>query len=88
MTITSINTIDAKEQFSDLLNRVAHSKERIILTRRGKEIAAIISIEDLAQLEQKQSERDLEDAMDALKLTRSQGSISLEMLKERIAGNP
>lgn len=84
MNITSINTIDAKEQFSDLLNRVAHSKERIILTRRGKEIAAIISIEDLAQLEQKQSERDLEDAMDALKITRSQGSISLETLKEKI----
>lgn len=84
MTTTSINTIDAKEQLSDLLNRVSQSKERIILTRRGKEIAAIISIEDLAHLEQKQSEHDLEDAMDALKLTRSQGSISLETLKERI----
>lgn len=84
MDTTSINTVDAKEQFSDLLNRVAHSKERIILTRRGKEIAAIISMEDLAQLEQKQDECDLEDALDALKLTRSQGSISLETLKERI----
>lgn len=84
MTTTSINTVDAKEQFSDLLNRVAHSKERIILTRRGKEIAVIISMEDLAQLEERQSKSDLQDATDALKITRTQGSISLETLKDKI----
>jgi prevent-host-death family protein len=46
MTTTAINTADAKEQFVDLINRVAHNKERIVLTRRGKEIAAIIPVED------------------------------------------
>lgn len=84
MTTTSITTVDAKEQFSDLLNRVSHAKERIILTRRGKEIAAIIPMEDLAQLEHRQSTSDLQDATDALKMTRTQGSITLEALKEKI----
>ncbi len=51
MTTTSINTADAKEDFIELINRVAHNKERIILTRRDKEIAAIIPIEDLKSLE-------------------------------------
>lgn len=79
---TSINTIEAKENFADLINQVTHSKERIILTRRGKEIAAIIPIEDLQQLMATQDKRDLQDATLSLKEARLTGTTSLEELKE------
>lgn len=82
MTTTVINTIDAKEQFTDLINRVAHSKERIILTRRGKEIAVIIPLEDFKHIQESQDKHDLRDAIDALKEARHTGTISLEQLKE------
>lgn len=81
MTTTSINTADAKEEFTELVNRVAHQKERIILTRRDKEIAAIISIEDLKILEESQNKTDLEEATEALKEARAQGTLTLEELK-------
>lgn len=81
MTKTSINTADAKEQFTELVNRVVHSNERIVLTRRGNEVAAIIPIEDLKLLEQTQSKSDLEEAAEALKEAREKGSISFEELK-------
>lgn len=84
MTTTSINTIEAKEEFSELINRVSHNKERIILTRRGKEIAAIVPIEDVNVLLATQSKSDLEDAMEALKEARSTSSITLDELKEEI----
>ncbi len=84
MTTTLINTVDAKEQFTDLVNRVAHSKERIILTRRGKEIAAIIPLEDLNLIQDSQNKHDLHEAIDALKEARNIGTISLEQLKEEI----
>lgn len=84
MTITSINTADAKEDFSELINRVSHNKERILLTRRGKAVAAIIPIEDLTAIDDAQSKQELEEAMEALKEARSEGAISLEELKERI----
>ncbi|HTM64291.1 MAG TPA: type II toxin-antitoxin system Phd/YefM family antitoxin [Gammaproteobacteria bacterium] len=84
MTTTSINTADAKEEFTDLVNRVALNKERIILTRRDKEIAAIVPLEDLKFLEESQSRSDLEDAVAALKEARAQGTISLEELKTEI----
>lgn len=84
MTTTSINTADAKEEFSELVNRVSHYKERIILTRRGKEIAVIIPIEDLALLQSSQDKSDLNDAIEALKETRSHHPITLEELKEKI----
>lgn len=82
MTTTVINTVDAKEQFTDLINRVAHNNERIILTRRGKEIAVIIPIEDLAVLQDSQDKHDLHDAIEALKEARNAGTTSLEKLKE------
>lgn len=86
MTTTVINTADAKEQFTDLINRVAHNNERVILTRRGKEIAVIIPIDDLKVLQDSQDKLDLREAIDALKEARSIGTISLEKLKEE-AGN-
>lgn len=83
MTTTVMNTLDAKEQFADLINRVAHNKERIILTRRGKEIAALISLEDLNLLQASQDKHDLQDSTEALKEARHAGTITLEELKEK-----
>ncbi len=84
MTSTSMNTVDAKEQFTDLINRVAHSKDRIILTRRGKDVAAIIPIEDLNLILASQDKHDLHDAIDALKEIRNLGAVSLEQLKDKM----
>ena len=75
---------EAKEKFTDLINRVAHSKERIILTRRGKEIAAIVPVEDIKVLEVTQDKHDLHDAIDALKEARHSGTITLDQLKEDV----
>ena len=84
MTISHISTIDAKEEFSDLINRVTHHKERIILTRRGKEIAAIIPLEDFVQLQKNLNQSDLEEAAAALQEARGQGSMSLEEFQTEI----
>lgn len=81
-----MNTVDAKENFTDLVNRVVHSKERIILTRRGKEIAAIIPLEDLLLLQESQDRHDLRDAIEALKEARKSGTITIEQLKDDIGG--
>lgn len=84
MPNTSINTVDAKEEFTELVNRVVHNKERIILTRRGNDIAAIVPIEDLALLMSAQQKADLEEAANALKEAREQGTMSLDDFKEEL----
>jgi prevent-host-death family protein len=48
--ISDITTVDARNNFSDVLNRAAYGKERILLTRRTKPIAAIVPAEDLQRL--------------------------------------
>lgn len=84
MTTLIINTVDAKEQFTDIVNRVAHHQDRIVLTRRGKELAVIISLEDFKLIQSAQDKHDLHEAIEALKDSRQNGAISLEQLKEEI----
>lgn len=86
MSTIILNTIEAKEQFADLINRVVHSKERVILTRRGKEIAVIIPYEDLKLIEDSEDRHDLREATEALKEARSEGTITLEQLKDEVGG--
>lgn len=48
----SVTIVGARKNFSDLINKVFYNQERIIINRRDKPMAALISIEDLELLEQ------------------------------------
>ncbi|MBN2715833.1 MAG: type II toxin-antitoxin system Phd/YefM family antitoxin [Deltaproteobacteria bacterium] len=78
--MSRLNTTDARHDFADVLNRVAYSKERIVLHRRGKDVAAIISIEDLELLEQLEDQMDLNTARSALKEAEEKGTKPLAQL--------
>ena len=47
-----ISVADAKKHLSELMSRVAYNKERFLIQRRGKPMAALVSAEDLARLEE------------------------------------
>jgi prevent-host-death family protein len=49
----------ARDGFAAAVDRAAYGKERVILSRRGRPIAAVVPIEDIETLEA------LEDAADA-----------------------
>lgn len=46
-----IPTAEARRQLADLVNRVAYGKERVVLTRHGRAVAALVPLEDLSLLE-------------------------------------
>lgn len=85
MTTTTLNIADAKEAFSELISRVSHHKERVILTRRGHSVAALISMEDFERLESFRDKNDLEAAVEALKEAREHGFIALVDLKQELS---
>ena len=64
--MTTLSTVKARENFSDLVNRSAYGKERVVLTRRGKGVVAVVPIEDLNLLEAIEDRLDLEDIEKAL----------------------
>ena len=49
---------EARDQLGDLVNRAAYGDERIVLTRHGRPVAALVPIAVLHQME------DAEDAAD------------------------
>jgi prevent-host-death family protein len=58
-----ISASDARKEFAEIVNRVAYGKERVVIGRRGKELAAVVPIADLRRLERLVD--DLEDRVDA-----------------------
>ena len=63
---TTISTASARKNFAEIVNQVAYGMEPVILTRRGKEIVALVSIEELELLKQIENHLDIEDAKKAL----------------------
>jgi prevent-host-death family protein len=85
--MTRLNVSRAREEFPDVINRAAYGNERTILSRRGKDLAAVIPIDDLRLLErlaQEEADRqDIADARAALKEAKEKGTVPLrELIRE------
>ena len=57
---------EARESFSTTVNRVAYGGERVVLTRHGRRVAAVVPVEDLDLLESLEDARDLDEVRAAL----------------------
>ena len=70
----------ARENFSKTLRNVA-AGERVLLSNHGKNIGAIVSVEDLELLQALEDRVDLAEARRALAETNFDGTISWDSLK-------
>ena len=77
-----VSTVDARSQLSEIINRAAFGKERLILTRRGKELVAVVPIEDVKLLEALEDRIDLEEARAALLEAKKKGAVSWSKIKK------
>ena len=50
MTLT-VDTSQMKAQLSEFIGRVTFGRERVLVLRRGKPVAALVSVEELRRLE-------------------------------------
>ncbi len=81
IVMTKVTTVNARQQFADIINKSAYAKERIVLTRRGKDVVALVPIEDLKLLEEIEDRLDIEAARKALK---ERGSIPWKKVKAEL----
>lgn len=79
--MTRMPTGQARKDFSSTLNRVAYGRERIVLHRRGNDVAALVPVDDLALLEALEDRLDLEDARAALAEAKERGTTHWEKIK-------
>jgi prevent-host-death family protein len=80
----AITTVAARQNFSDLINRVAYGKDRVVLTRRSRPLAAVVPIEDVALLEKIEDREDLKAARAALREVKRKGTIPWARLKKEL----
>lgn len=66
----SVSVAEAKNHFSDLLNRVIYRRERIIVSKHGKPVGALISTDDLKQLEELEKQQALAQIKEIKKRTK------------------
>jgi prevent-host-death family protein len=84
--MVKFSTAEAREKLGIIIQRAAVEKERIILTRRGKELAALVPMEDMRFLEELEDRLDLEEARAALAEAKAdpERSIPWEKLKAEL----
>jgi len=64
--VTTLNITEIRDNLSEAISRVAYKGERILVRRSGKDVVAIVPIEDLATLEALEDQRDIKAADAAL----------------------
>lgn len=69
--MVTVSSEEVRDGLGELINRVAYGGERVMVTRRGKNIVGIVSAKELALLEA---------VLDAI-----EDEIDLPLIKERLA---
>lgn len=83
-TREAITTVAARQNFSELINRVAYAKDRVLLTRRNRPLVAVVPIEDIALLEEIEDREDLKAARAAIREAKRKGTKSWKQLKKEL----
>lgn len=83
-----VSAEQARVDFSEIVNRAAYGKEHTVITRYSKEVAAVVSIEELrllqAVLEHLEYKQDLEDARVALEEAEKEGTVPWAEVKAKL----
>ena len=78
-----IGVSDARDHLSEVVDRARYTHERVVLTKRGKEVGAIVSIEDLKLLEMLEDQIDIDMARKAL-AEAGEERVSYKSLREKL----
>ena len=79
--MTRVNSAEAKRQLGQLLARTARTKRRVMVTSRGKDMAAVVPIEDVQLLEEIEDRLDLDEARAALAGAKRDGTVTWKKIK-------
>jgi len=82
--LEKVTASDARNTFSELISSVKYGRRRVCITSNGKDMAAMIPLQDLevfeALLRRYEDEVDSRDAKIALEEAEREGTVSLDEL--------
>jgi prevent-host-death family protein len=71
----------AREELGTLVNRVSIGRERVVISRNGKGIAAVVSMEDLELIRRLEDAADLKAALAARAGVKKHGTVPWDDVK-------
>lgn len=71
----NVTTAEARKNLSELLNRAAYGGERFVVTRHGRELVAIVPLEDITLLDRVRGFLEVRDFHAALKELSAAGTV-------------
>lgn len=75
---------EARSELTEIVNHVAFGHDRYILTRNGKELVAIVSMEDLKILEEMEDKLDIQAARLIDKEVKTRGTVKWKDAKKEL----
>ena len=82
--MTALTVSKARKVFSETVNRVAYTKERVMVERHGKAIMAMVPVEDVELLQEFENRMDLADIRAALAEVKKKGTKPWSVLKKEL----
>jgi prevent-host-death family protein len=82
--VEQVTITDARDDLAEVVNRVSYRDERIVLTRRGKRLVAVVPLADLELLERFENAADVEEIRAALSDPDNAEPIPWESLKAEL----
>jgi prevent-host-death family protein len=79
-----ISSAEARENLDEVINRVAYWDERIVLTRQGKALVAMVPIDDLEALDRFQDYLDGQLADEAWEEYQREGGVPIEVIRQEL----
>lgn len=80
--MTSLPVTEARADLGGIVQRVSLLGERVCLSRNGKDVAAVVSMDDLDLLRKLEDRVDLAEARRALADTRRRGAVPWKTIKK------
>jgi prevent-host-death family protein len=74
----------ARRNFADIVNKVIYRRQPTVITKNGRQVAAVVPYEALALLAALEAEADIEKASAAFEEYKVRGGISLRDLKRKL----
>ena len=79
--MNAVTIASVRKSLAALIDEVQYRKERVIITRRDKPVAALVPVDDAAFLDELEDRLDLADALDAIEDYDANGGVNLERLE-------
>ncbi len=73
-----ISIADLRARLGDLVTRVSYKHDRVIITKHGKPVAALISASDMEKFQELEDWNDIAAINDGLRDAKKNGTVALE----------